>query len=151
MIYSLIIVRFLFNIPQFGIIKDQDPTPNIQGKRRLGFPYGGMEPEDVTITTTASRELAEEMFSRNGVHVEFRKDAIIGEIPTGVNHTMVVLTVDVAPEYYSRIAPGKEQEAAFAVPGQKIDEYINDGIFLTDHAKAWQIYKSLFSSKLSQI
>lgn len=132
-----VIARFLSNPILYGVIKDSK-------KPLLGFPGGSKdEPEkgifDRDIYETAVRECKEELFSGLDVEVKITQENFLCRIPVSETHALYFFVADFpAQTPYCR---GEKQEAAILVPAEKIDEYISEGIFLPNHARAWQIYK----------
>lgn len=134
----LVIARILTDPPLFPIIKDQD-------KGLLGFVYGGRETGesgivDKTIFDAAGRELSEELFNNNPpIKFDIGPKNYIAKMTIASNHIVYAITIDLPPD--TKLQAGEEQEAAFAVSAEKIEEYIEEGIFLPKHAKAWRLYQ----------
>jgi hypothetical protein len=140
---ALMIFRLLSTPPQIIIIKDVE-------KETFGFPYGGREygevdPDlvDKDIFATSNRESMEEVFAAGNFNPCLGQENLIGSITLGM-HSIHVFFKDI-PRYV-QIKAGTEQEIACAVRSTEIEEFIEMGIFLPNHTRAWQIYKNSFAS-----
>ncbi|MBI2669842.1 MAG: hypothetical protein HYX20_01705 [Candidatus Yanofskybacteria bacterium] len=153
----LIIPRFeskTLNEPErIVIIKDYE-------KSTLGFPFGGIETGnngfiDIDRTQAARREILEEIFNIPQEEFSEEKAAILGVVITEQdfigtirkthNHIIHVCSLILPASARPKLKPGKEQQAVLAVKPSKIDEYIEEDIFLDTHAKGWEMYKQQFN------
>ena len=139
------------------IIKDYD-------KPTLGFPFGGVENGesdsgiiDKDKPQACRREILEEIF---GVpENEFSEDKaqelgivitesdFIGKIQKAPDHTVYVYAPILPASCRPKLKHGKEQQAVLVVSASKIDQYIEEGIFLDTHAKGWKMFKQRFYYK----
>lgn len=126
-----IIARRLSNSSyKFIIVKDFN--------KDTGFKFPGGTPEKIDSSSrhTAKRETKEEI----GFFAKVEDFSFIGEfnVPRGFGF-FHVYAVDVPKNVI--LKPGEEQEAIYEVYPYQIEEFIKNGIFLKNHAKAWDLYK----------
>lgn len=130
-----IIARKLSNSGSYKIVIIKDYNKNNGFK----FPGGGVEDFDATTKHTASRETEEEI----GFSADSKKFNYVGEFSVskynGEFAFFQVYTVDIPKN--ALLIPGEEQEAVYEVYPYQIEEFIKNGIFLKNHAKAWELYK----------
>lgn len=128
----LILVEFASNPLELSVLKDND-------KDLLRFPFGMRDPEDETIFAAGERECYEETFFGLDVRPKLAKDNLLGEILVSSDHVVYVFLLRMPGD--TPIAPGEEQEAAFRVPVQLVDKYVERGLFPQTHVAAWALYK----------
>lgn len=138
----LMIVEFGDEDPDFAIVKDKD-------KELLGFPFGGRDPSDPTVFDAAGRECREEIFFKLDVLIpELAEDNYAGMIAINEHYAVHVIVISMPAD--TPMQNGEEQEAAFRVPRDKINEYIARGILLNTHAVAWGLYNEWLQKKSRQ-
>ncbi len=123
---AMVIIERMTDPLTYALIKDS-------GKSGFGFPYGGMDPPDGTICVTAEREVLEEV----GLIITVTPgDAL--EVLGYDMHEVHIFTKQVPAD--RQLTPGEEQESAAFVPASTIEAFIEAGIVLPKHARAWRSF-----------